>query len=326
MKRIYYAGIAASIGVMSGTIAVSADEAAGRLTAGIGVGAMVIDSGNNLVPGGSSKIIDDLDSAVERETAFVPLLIPSIAYRLNETGETSLFLNTDPPIDEVGSLGINAGISHTVDGTGILEFGTFISPFAEAYKNPYLVGVRRETTSAMQYGVKVAFNRILGSGLRVNAAWMNEDIDDDQIGRMNPAMDRDGNVYSLKTNYSIYLSENLEIRPRFGISAGDYKGEANSYVKLKPGIEINCSFGNLGVESEFFYSSSTYDESNPIFGKTREDDGYGMTLTLYYVEPFGYENFTVVGLAGYSRDDSNINFYDTEAITTGVLVNYDFAY
>jgi hypothetical protein len=50
------------------------------------------------------------------------------------------------------------------------------------------------------------------------------------------------------------------------------------------------------------------------------------SISLHYAEPLGYENLAVVALLGYSKDDSNINFYDTEAITAGVMLSYDFAY
>ncbi len=297
-----------------------------RLTGDIGLGVVVIEGANNMSPGGSSDIIDDLYHAPKKETFVAPLIIPTLIYDIGEVGGSSLFFNADPPIDEAGSLGINTGLSQKIDDIGILEYSIFFSPFAEAYKNPYLTGVKRETTSAIEYGGKIAFNRILGSGFRINVAWMKDDIDDDQIGEDTPELARNGNIYSLNTNYSFYLSEDFEIRPKLGVRLGDFDGDANSYVKIKPGVEIAYTIGHLTIAPELFYSSSKYDEINPIFDKTREDKGYGINLALHYAAPFGFENYSLLGFLGYSRDDSNINFYDTEATTAGIMFTYDFAY
>jgi hypothetical protein len=62
-----------------------------------------------------------------------------------------------------------------------------------------------------------------------------------------------------------------------------------------------------------------YDERNPIYGKTREDDNYGAAVQVYYRNPWGWKVFgsdqiSLFALAFYSISDANIDFYDTEAI------------
>jgi hypothetical protein len=62
-----------------------------------------------------------------------------------------------------------------------------------------------------------------------------------------------------------------------------------------------------------------FDKSNPVFGKTRDDDRYGASATAYYTNPWGWSlfgsepmRFFVTG--AYYAIDSNIDFYSQEAI------------
>ena len=72
------------------------------------------------------------------------------------------------------------------------------------------------------------------------------------------------------------------------------------------------------------YSYSSYDASNPVFKKTREDNEYSLTLGYEYMDFMGWENWGFNALAGYSNNNSNIAFYDTSGYFMGVGVSYHF--
>jgi opacity protein-like surface antigen len=68
-----------------------------------------------------------------------------------------------------------------------------------------------------------------------------------------------------------------------------------------------------------YVGQADYDKSNPVFDKTREDDRYGAMATVYYKNPWGWTlfgsepmRFFVTG--AYYAIDSNIDFYNQEAI------------
>ncbi len=290
----------------------------------IGIGAIVIDSGNNLNPEGSKKRIDDLDSAADRETTFLPGIIPEVTWDVGEPEGIKLYFKTDPPIDEVGGFAFNFGASYELGKVGILDTSAFFTPFEEAWKNPYITGVDREETDTTKYGVRLGLNRILGTGLRVQLVYLNDEVDDDVIGDLIPDLARDGSIYSVGVNYSFYVGENLELRPRVSVRKGDYDGEANSFMKYKFDFEARYMTGNWIIVPRVHYSHSEYDETDPIFDKTRDNDSYGLNLMTTFTEPFNWENWSVTGLASLSRGDSNIDFYDTESLTFGVLLNYHF--
>lgn len=72
------------------------------------------------------------------------------------------------------------------------------------------------------------------------------------------------------------------------------------------------------------YSHSDYDKVNSIFAETRENDSYGMNVMTNYMAPFGLRNWSLQLLAGYSKGDSNIDFYDTEGFSLGTFASYQF--
>ncbi len=297
-------------------------EEINKLDASVGLGMIVINSGNNLNTKGSNEYLTDLDSAADKESYVIPLILPSITYDVGETGGLKLYLDTKPPIDEVGGFAINIGGNYLYEDIGILDVNVFFSPFEEAWENPYVVGVSRTTTSTAKYGAKVAFNRIFGTGLRTNFVYMNDDVDRDVIGDLIPELGRDGEVYALNVNYSFFPSKRLEIRPRAGIRKGFYDGDSNSFTKYKIDLEARYRRGKLMIIPRIFYSSSEYDEVNPIFNETREDDGYGVSVKGNYIAPFNWEDWSVQGLINYSIGESNITFYDTEGISAGLFMSY----
>lgn len=290
----------------------------------VGLGGIMIYSGNNLNPKGSEKNIDDLNSAADKELTVLPMILPEVTYDVGESEGLKLYFTTEPPIDEVGGFAFILGASYPIEGLVVFDMNAFFTPFEEVWKNPYITGIDRETTTTSKYGAKIAFNRIMGTGLRLNAVYMNDDVDDDIIGSLNPEMARDGAIYALNANYSFHLSKSFELRPRMSIRKGDYDGEANSFTKYKFDIEARNMVGHIMYISRIYYSYSGYDKTNPIFDKTRNNNGYGISLMTNYIAPFGFDNWSLIGLLSLSKGDSNIDFYDTEAITFGAFMTYNF--
>jgi len=78
-------------------------EITDSLSGTIGLGAIVIDSGNNLNPYGSKKRLDNLDSAADRETMLLPGILPEVTWDVGEPEGMKFYLTTDPPIDDRSS-------------------------------------------------------------------------------------------------------------------------------------------------------------------------------------------------------------------------------
>ncbi len=304
--------------------ALASADVTDSLSGTIGIGAIVIDSGNNLNPSGSKKRLDNLSSGADRETTIMPGILPTVTWDVGEPEGLKFYLTTDPPIDEVGGFSFNFGASYAAARVGIIDAAAFFTPFEEAWKNPYVIGVDREETDTTKYGLRIGLNRIMGTGFRAQLVYMADDVDDDVIGELFSELARDGAVYSMNLNYSYYVGENLELRPRLSIRKGDYDGDANSFMKYKIDFEARYKTGQWMIVPRVYFSHSDFDETDPIFDKTRDNDRYGVSLMTTYMAPFNWEKWSVTCLVDMSQGDSNIDFYDTEAITFGGLLNYHF--
>lgn len=297
------------------------EEEPPSLTGRIGIGAMFINSGNNLNPKGSDKNIDDLDSAANKKLTIIPLIVPSLTYAVKDSGGLKFYFDTRPPIDEVGGFAINTGGSYPTK-IGIIDTSLYFTPFSEAYKNPYETGVDRASTSTSKYGIKVALNKIMGSNFRINTVYMKDDVDEDVIGDLVPELNRDGNIFVLNANYSFYPSRALELRPRISYSRGQYDGDSNSFNKFKADVELRYRVGRIMMIPRISYAYSEYDETNPIFNETRDNHNYNINILASYMAPFGMRDWAVQYLLGYGKGDSNLTFYDTESITFGAFLTY----
>ena len=72
------------------------------------------------------------------------------------------------------------------------------------------------------------------------------------------------------------------------------------------------------------YQSVRYDETNPIFNERQEDNKWSAFLAYSYQKPFGWEDWELVSLAGYSNSDANIDFYDEKSLLVTAGFSYNF--
>lgn len=309
--------------IMTTPVLVSAGNAE-TWNGSIGLGAIVLNSGNNLNPEGSKKRLNNLNSAADPETSFLPVVLPEVTWDVGQPGGVKFYLTTDPPIDEVGGFAFSIGSTYQAGDVGILNTAVFFTPFEKAWKDPYVTGMDREETDTIKSGLRIGLNRIMGTGLRAQFVYLSDDVEDDVIGNLTPELARDGAVYSLNLNYSYYVSTNLELRPRVSIRKGEYDGEANSFIKYKMDLAARYTTGQWMIVPRLYYSYSDFDEIDPIFNQTRKNNSYGASLMTTYMAPFGWEKWSVTCLLAMSVGDSNIDFYDTEATTVGGVLTYHF--
>lgn len=290
----------------------------------VSLGVIAIDSGNNLNPSSSKRIIADLDSAADRELSTVPVILPNLSYTPDSGSSVNYFLSTRPPIEEVGGFALGLGVGFTFEQIADMDVAILLAPFGEVWENPYLVGTPRDDTDNSKYGFYINLEEIFSTGLEVTLAYYHDDVDNDEIGDLFADLERDGQAFIGNFGYSFRLSESLVITPKFHYTYGDYDGDASSYDRYSFKLGGRYSTGNWSFMPEISYGHTEYDETHPIFGKTRDEDKYSLDLIVQYSEPFGYENFAVSGIAGYSEGDSNIEFFDTESIRLGIALAYRF--
>ncbi len=132
-------------------------------------------------------------------------------------------------------------------------------------------------------------------------------------------LDRNGTVHRASAGYGLKFGNRHTLTPQIAFFYDDLDGEAmaNNGVDL----QLTYLYGGdpVSLVLNGFVGQADYDKRNPIYGKTRDDDRYGASATLYYKNPWGWsmlgsEPMQFFATGAYYAVDSNIDFYNQEAI------------
>lgn len=294
-----------------------------------GVGAMKyrsnLVSGNPLMDVGNEAIRSLTDKP---ETESVGM--GAFNFELAWTFESRTQVTFGSQLEDIArlELGQQLAVKQELPDKSIVSAGFLFSSIpTQVWKDPYVTGVPRKETDRSSKGIRLVYDKIAGTGLEVRYSYRQIDIDDEQsglaLGLSLPQMDllqRDGDNHRIDLNYAMALHRQHRIIPSLSYFKMDRDGEAMSnsgedaqltYIYLAPPMTMVVN-GLVG--------KADYDETNPIFWEKQKDDHLGANIQLVYRnpfgwKPFGHENFSLFVAGGYLLIDSNIDFYDTEALT-----------
>jgi len=286
------------------------------------VGTAIISSADNLSPGGSKSTLNSLDQKAKTTTRVLPALLPELSYRFG--ADSSWYFKMVPPTDEAGFFAPTTGMTHALPGIATFDGGLFYLPLAEVYKNPYLVGERRQETDVLSWGGYLAAEDIAGTPLRLQAAVLTADVDDDQLARLFPGLARDGEIYELSVGYGLLQGQPFSLKPQVSLRKGEFDGEASSFTKIKAELAGMYIAGRLFVRPSLSYSYKEHDESDPVFDSDRRENGYGINLLVKYQGLMGMEQLGLLAIVGFTVNDAKEDFYDNETLACGLGLSYSF--
>jgi len=273
----------------------------------------------------SDQKISNLNDEPDSQSTMLFSLPFKLAYTF-QGGRTQVFLGT-----EVGDLlsfdtAQQLAIKQEVGALGVMQAGLLFSGATRVWKDPYVTGQNRDDTDRRNMGAQFTWDKIYGSNLELEYSIRKIDIGSEKSGEFlglsnadQDRLDRNGVVHKVSAAYQFKYSEKHQFTPEIALSYDDLDGEAMANT----GVDLKLNYTYLGDPVTLVINGSVgaadYDKSNPIYGKTREDDRYGVTATLYYKNPWGWKllgsepmQFFVTG--AYSVTDSNIDFYNQEAL------------
>ena len=280
----------------------------------------------------SDKKTNSLKDDPDSESVVLPLVPFSLEYTFAGT-RTQLFLGTDLTdlirFNSAQQFGVRQGIGKL----GILQGGIlFSSTPAKVWKDPYVVDKNRNETSRESKGARLVWDRIFGSGLQLQYTYRDIDISSEKSGEFlglsssqRNRLKRDGDRHVGEVLYLFRLGKRHRLAPAFIYTNDDRDGGA-----MKSDVyDFQLTYGYFGDTFTFsgnaFIGWADYDDKNPIYRKTQDDDRYGIQGTLYDKNPWDWSLFGsnpmnfFIG-AAFAETDSNIDFYDQEAFLTSAGV------
>ena len=291
-------------------------------------------AGNNLVDIGQ-PVISSVAQRPGSDDTFHPVVTGEINYTFN--GGWQAFFGTSiedaVTLDGVTQLGArkNMGSAGTLQGSLL-----FSGIPTQVWEDPYAEGVQRDETDRDSAGVRLQWDRVLGTAFELTFSYRDISIDTERSGEgvtsvacdatCQDLLQRDGDQYHFDASYRFLLGEGGRhiVRPMLRYTIDDRDGEAIS----GDGYRLQLSYVFLGqgytVASNVAYGSSSFDASNPIFGARTDSDGVIVDTTLFYRLPFESGRWQAVGSVLWGEGNSDVAFHDNEIFMVNAGVMYRF--
>jgi hypothetical protein len=276
----------------------------------------------------SDEQIDSLTDSPDSQSTGIFMIPFSLEYTFAST-RTQLFLGTDLTDLIRFDLSQQAGIKQGIGSLGILQAGILFSGIpAKVWKDPYVVNQDREDTNRDSTGARLVWDRIFGSQLQLQYTYRKIDISSEKSGEFlgltaaqRQLLERDGDRHSGEILYRFNIAPRHFLTPAFIYSYNDRDGDAMK----NDAYDFQLTYAYFGdpitLTANALIGWADYDDENPIFSKTQDDDRYGIQGTVYYKNPWGWSLFGsnpmnfYIG-AAFAKTNANIDFYDQQALMT----------
>lgn len=296
----------------------------------LGVGATELES--NMVAGDlGSRTTSSLQQSPGSESKVAGLFNGELKYTFASTG-TQIFLGNSLEdlvrYDFTSQLGARQEIGKAGIIGGSVLFTTMPT---EVWKDPYMTNTRRQSTDRTSQGARVMWENIMGSKLDVRYSYRQIELDSENSGAalgltsyQQALLDREGDQYNLTGEYTFVLDDKNTLTPSLSIIVQDLDGEAMANDEV--GLKLTHTY--MGERFVFItnvgIATAEYDQRNPVFNKSQEDDSFGFGFIAMYKNLMDVKGLTLVGNIAFYDVDSNIAFYDSSIVTSSVSCLYRF--
>lgn len=294
-------------------------------------------SGSDLGDVGDGKI-DSLDDSPGSEQLTSGFFSGEINYTFADT-RTQLFLGNSLEDMLRYDFAFQAGVRQEVSNIGILTGAVLFSGMpANVWADPYVLNQERKETERESNGGRIGWSGVMGTGLEVRLSSRTIEIEDEFSGLTPIAsgglalttaeralLNREGDQLTLDASYTFKLAKGHVLIPKLTFTQMDLDGKAMN--RDITGFEL--AYGYFGERMSLVttgvFSSSEYDETNPIYVKKADTETLGVTFVGGYREPFGLKGWTATASVAVMDADSDIDFYDTELamLSLGMLYKFD---
>ncbi len=292
-------------------------------------------SGNKMSNIGN-RTVDSLTDSPDSNSTGGPNINFNLRYTFAST-RTQLFIGNAMEDALRFDFATQLGVAQELPGNNLVAASVLYSSIpTEVWKDPYVTDFKRSRTDRTSNGFRLAWDRIFGSQLQLQYSYRDIDIDDEYSGiflgltsAQQKLLDREGDYHEAEILYRFFFDEKHAIIPSVTYNDYNLDGDAMSNDGVDFGLTYRYRHERFLLSVNGFIGYADYDKRNPIYGKTRDDDRYGIGLMGLYHNPFGwsvpfFKRTSLYVKTGYFEADSNIDFYDTEIFTAGAGLFFRF--
>ncbi len=272
----------------------------------------------------SQLMVDDHneDANLNANDAF-DIYWPLVSLDLKYTTDSGTQFYLGTPMEEA-ELAFKIGAGQELGRIGRMDL--YISPgfLGEVWQDPYITSGNRKATDKFDWTVGIEWDRIGDTGAKLAYAVKSIGIDNDVIGDRIDTLKRDGNIHTIQSEYAVKLGQGLILSPGLTYARANMDGVANRYDGYGANVSLKRFSSRYFFLATLSYNRNQYDETHPIFNKTREETAWGGFALLTWFNPFGLDNWFASGGLGYFRSEANIDFFDATTTISLMSVGYKF--
>lgn len=288
-------------------------------------------------PGGDlgNKTIEGLDQTPGAETNTSPLFTGELTYTFAPS-KTQIYFGSELEDLVRYDLTFQLGVRKQLESKTTL-YGAFLFSGVptKIYADPYVINSPRNETDRDSSGFRLGAQNLFKTGLGLELSIREIDVNDELSGAQllsdgaitsdeQASLQRDGEHVDITANFVLPLSKGHLIVPELSFESFDLDGEARSRDAMRVKLSYFYTSMRWSLITTAYYSVADYNARNPIFNVTEEVDTLGASAVLTYNQLFGAEDLSLFTSVAAGSSDSNIDFYDQEAITGSLGVIYQF--
>ncbi len=292
--------------------------------------------GLSLVDVDENQLIGRLDETPEEYGAAFALPTWELNYTLDNRLTRLHFGASERDFIE-GVYFIEVGVSHKLSGGEIIKLSYLpeIPDFAKAWSDPYLTGAEREESEVLTEAATLSFDQLLSGLASVRLGYGEINVEGDQAGQSLfdagqlssddlTLLKRDGYIKHADASMVMPLAKTVFARLALGYNERFSEGDANEYESTEVSLALIWRQPTFITTANVNIKHREYDVENPVFGLVQDDEEIKYTLLSRFPGAFGMRKANLMLLASYKENDSNIDFYDAEAVTIGGGLEYQF--
>lgn len=279
-------------------------------------------SDSNLYTQGNPNL-EDPTSRNDNGDKFIATPLGNINYALDDAQSHRLYIGTSRDDLAVGTLAFELGYQRQLDSgtTFDLAYLPTVLP-SEVWADPYTMNQAREKTDVDGDAFRLKLSNISSSLFSLDMAYARADIENDQVTE--DVLKRDSKAYYIKGQYLSMLDTRSGINYGLSYTLHNAEGKANSHNKYSAEASYFFQSSKYAFALTGTYTHRAYKALNPIFNRTQSDNAYRLFFAYEYKDLPNWDNWSVSTFAGTTKNNSNIEFFDSREWLLSLSLNYAF--
>jgi hypothetical protein len=295
------------------------------------IGAVYLDKASLMNAGDNNQVLTSFNDKAESDQRLLPGLMGNAYYTFDSLID-QVYVGVSRTKVTEGQFSPEMGYRKLLDGRSSLTLAYIPSLISsDTYSDPFVLNNERDETEQSLSAVRAKWESILNTGLSLELAYGELDIEKEKSGTYLELSQTEKNSLKRSARFG-YASVEIQLPITKGIFlspsiyAVDRVAEGDAYTYQAAGVELGffAASGRHKLSANVRVANFSYDISNPVFNKQRDDRKYSAFIGYFYKKPFGWKNTTFTVIGNYRNMESNIDFYDINDTTLATGINWNF--